>query len=371
MTSVPPSFAEEKQIRKPNELADAEMAPGNAQIGERKEKQVEENVNRNTIYPKNLDIFNMEWRNNKKTAPILESDSLIQPPAYISTNTSIYQNLLTRGIRLKFSPINETGYLYFDRTDFINDNELGPTAQLGPAYNFTKKEWVVVNAHTGKFKERPELIEYVNNDIRLKRGEMGDIFVFTDVDYRTWVYYNEKLVLRTKALSNNFGRGHRFLEIGVQNQYILVSQVELFTKMAVFKPEVNTITELDDKITGRSVPDAKIAVVILDTEQPGFVGYADRNGDFSISIPRQKAGTVLQVSRIFENGSWGEARQVTVKETETVPSAPQVSEVKDTDEKVTGTTKPGSTVTVKVGTEGLGKVTADAEGKFSIVIPKK
>ncbi|MED3687106.1 Ig-like domain-containing protein, partial [Bacillus thuringiensis] len=54
-----------------------------------------------------------------------------------------------------------------------------------------------------------------------------------------------------------------------------------------------------------------------------------------------------------------------------MPSAPKVSEVKDTDGKVTGTTKPGATVTVKVGTEELGKGTADETGKFSVVIPKQ
>ncbi|PGV17217.1 hypothetical protein COD78_31240, partial [Bacillus cereus] len=58
-------------------------------------------------------------------------------------------------------------------------------------------------------------------------------------------------------------------------------------------------------------------------------------------------------------------------ETEKVPDAPEVNEVKDTDTKVTGMAKPGSKVTVKVGDQELGTGTADENGKYSIDIPKQ
>ncbi|MED3687115.1 Ig-like domain-containing protein, partial [Bacillus thuringiensis] len=80
-------------------------------------------------------------------------------------------------------------------------------------------------------------------------------------------------------------------------------------------------------------------------------------------------GTVFEIGARDAAGNESARTQQTVKET--VPSAPKVSEVKETDEKVTGTTKPGATVTVKVGTEELGKGTADKTGKFSVVIPKQ
>ncbi|MED3687118.1 Ig-like domain-containing protein, partial [Bacillus thuringiensis] len=85
-------------------------------------------------------------------------------------------------------------------------------------------------------------------------------------------------------------------------------------------------------------------------------------------IPKQAVGTKLSVTA-SNNAGTSAGTEVTVKET--VPSAPKVNEVKETDEKVTGTTKPGSTVTVKVGTQELGKGTADETGKFSVVIPKQ
>ncbi|MED3687117.1 Ig-like domain-containing protein, partial [Bacillus thuringiensis] len=100
-------------------------------------------------------------------------------------------------------------------------------------------------------------------------------------------------------------------------------------------PEVNEVKDTDEKVTGRSVPDSRIVVLKLDAlDEQGYLlfhGDTDRNGDFSISIPRQKAGTELLVARIFNDGSWDAERQVTVTVKETVPSAPKVSEVKDTD----------------------------------------
>ncbi|MED3683975.1 Ig-like domain-containing protein, partial [Bacillus thuringiensis] len=47
-----------------------------------------------------------------------------------------------------------------------------------------------------------------------------------------------------------------------------------------------------------------------------------------------------------------------------------VNEVKDTDTKVTGTAKPGSTVTVRVGMQEIGKAKTDENGNYSINIPK-
>ncbi|PEX07098.1 hypothetical protein CN454_26325, partial [Bacillus cereus] len=48
--------------------------------------------------------------------------------------------------------------------------------------------------------------------------------------------------------------------------------------------------------------------------------------------------------------------------TETLPSAPEVNEVKDTDMKVTGNAKAGSTVKVKAGDQEIGTGKADEKG---------
>ncbi|MGH0590368.1 Ig-like domain-containing protein, partial [Bacillus mycoides] len=60
-----------------------------------------------------------------------------------------------------------------------------------------------------------------------------------------------------------------------------------------------------------------------------------------------------------------------MKATETVPSAPEVNEVKDTDTQVTGSAKAGSKVTVKVGEQEIGTSQADENGNYSIDIPKQ
>ncbi|WP_242321898.1 Ig-like domain-containing protein, partial [Bacillus cereus group sp. BfR-BA-01354] len=62
-------------------------------------------------------------------------------------------------------------------------------------------------------------------------------------------------------------------------------------------------------------------------------GQADENGVYTITIAKQAAGTKLSVTASNSAGT-SQATEVTVSATETVPTAPEVNAVTDTDTTV-------------------------------------
>ncbi|EOO04997.1 hypothetical protein IAW_05815 [Bacillus cereus str. Schrouff] len=133
-------------------------------------------------------------------------------------------------------------------------------------------------------------------------------------------------------------------------------------------PKVNEVKDTDEKVTGQAKKGSKVSVKV--GEQELGTGEVDETGKYSVTIPKQKAGTKLQVTASNSAGT-SEVTEVRVQETETIPEAPQVNEVKDTDEKVTGQAKKGSKVSVKVGDQEIGTGEVDETGKYSVTIPKQ
>ncbi|HDR8072588.1 TPA: carbohydrate binding domain-containing protein, partial [Bacillus cereus] len=82
--------------------------------------------------------------------------------------------------------------------------------------------------------------------------------------------------------------------------------------------------------------------------------------------------TTLYVYKSAGTGA-GYADVASVKEIvdESVLKAPQVNEVVDTDTKVTGTGKPGASVSVTVNGKEIGKGTVDGKGNYIVTIPKQ
>ena len=90
---------------------------------------------------------------------------------------------------------------------------------------------------------------------------------------------------------------------------------------------------------------------------------ADESGNYSVTIPKQKAGTALKVLAIDDAGNRSVSESVTVLD-RTAPSQPEVT--LSTQTNVSGKAEPGSNVTVKTGEEELGKAKADESGVFTI-----
>ncbi|PFR34464.1 hypothetical protein COK29_33835, partial [Bacillus cereus] len=75
-------------------------------------------------------------------------------------------------------------------------------------------------------------------------------------------------------------------------------------------------------------------------------GQVDENGKFSVDIPKQPAGRNIGV---IASNSAGTSEETIVKVKLTLPGAPEVNKVIDTDEKITGTAKPLSIITINIG----------------------
>ncbi|MED1439882.1 Ig-like domain-containing protein [Aeribacillus composti] len=145
-------------------------------------------------------------------------------------------------------------------------------------------------------------------------------------------------------------------------------KVTVADKTPPAKPMVNPVADNATQVTGKTEADATVYVK-ADSKQIG-TGKANSNGDFTVSIPKQKAGTVLTVYAEDAAGNRSEEVKVTVAD-KTPPAKPTVYTVADYSTKVTGKTEAGATVYVKAGSKQIGKGTANSKGDFSVSIPKQ
>jgi hypothetical protein len=148
-----------------------------------------------------------------------------------------------------------------------------------------------------------------------------------------------------------------------------VSAAKNVTVVDKTPPSVPTVNEVSDKsgtVTGKSEPKAAITISIGTSKYSGIV---DLNGNFKVTIPKQKAGTKITVTSKDVAGNVSAAKNVTVVD-KTAPVAPTVNEVSDQSTTVTGKSELKSTITVSIGTSKyLG--TVDLNGNFKITIPKQ
>ncbi|WP_374226373.1 Ig-like domain-containing protein [Bacillus sp. sid0103] len=139
-------------------------------------------------------------------------------------------------------------------------------------------------------------------------------------------------------------------------------------------PIVNEINDQSSEVSGTTEAGAKVYVVYTSPQYGVLVstGYADENGNYQVMIPVQSAGSTIQVIAADSMGNQSEPTNIVVKDA-TAPNTPQVNEVTDKSQEVSGTSEAGAKVTVRVGlieyglTEYTGK--ADENGNFLVSIP--
>ncbi len=139
-------------------------------------------------------------------------------------------------------------------------------------------------------------------------------------------------------------------------------------KTAPKAPILKEVSDLDKKVTGRAEKGSK--VVIKAGSKMIAQGTSNANGDFTLPITTQKAGTQLIATATDKAGNVSAESKVVVKD-KTAPKAPIVKEVSDSDQKVTGRAEKGSTVIIKVGKKVIAKGTSNTKGDYSIAIPKQ
>ncbi|MYL20767.1 hypothetical protein GLW04_12770 [Halobacillus litoralis] len=131
-------------------------------------------------------------------------------------------------------------------------------------------------------------------------------------------------------------------------------------------PQVDQVGEQDTSVTGTGEAGSDVTVTIDGTE---YTGTVDENGDFSVAIPEQTAGTEISVTLTDDAGNESTPATVTVADL-TAPESPVVNAVTDQDTAVTGTGEAGSDVTVTIGEDEY-TGTVDENGDFSVTIPEQ
>lgn len=153
------------------------------------------------------------------------------------------------------------------------------------------------------------------------------------------------------------------IEAFVSNSYgtkkVTVTVVD---KTAPGLPKVNSIADNHTIIKGKTEPYASVYAKV-GTKQIGY-GKANIRGEFTIKIPKQKAGVSISVFAKDKAGNIGPAKVLKVLD-KTAPSSPKITKVFP---KITGKAEKGSTVYIYNGKKLLGKQTVTSKGTFSIKI---
>ncbi|WP_165775483.1 Ig-like domain-containing protein [Chryseomicrobium excrementi] len=133
-------------------------------------------------------------------------------------------------------------------------------------------------------------------------------------------------------------------------------------------PSVNKVTDQSTIVTGTGEIATEISVKVA-SQEIGTV-KAGVDGKFSVTIPKQLAGTELVVTARDASGNTSEATKTTVLDV-TAPSVPIVNKITDQSTVVTGKAEASSKVEVRNNSVVIGQAKATSEGTFSITIPKQ
>lgn len=138
------------------------------------------------------------------------------------------------------------------------------------------------------------------------------------------------------------------------------------------KPFINTLSDRDIIITGKGSGEIQTGQIIVSNGK-GIIGKASLSGNpnFSVTIPKQKAGTKLSVQLIVSENSRSMPTTITVTD-RTPPPVPSVNKIGDSTSVITGKAEPNSSITIWLGTKMIGKGITNSKGVFSVKIkPQK
>lgn len=133
-------------------------------------------------------------------------------------------------------------------------------------------------------------------------------------------------------------------------------------------PVVNPVTDQDTVISGTTEANAVVTAKV--NEQEIGTANANADGNFTIKVAKQVAGTKVLVTATDTAGNVSESTEVTVADV-TAPEAPIVNAVNDNDIVIYGTAEAGATVIAEVNGEKIGEAAANVDGQYTINIAKQ
>ncbi|MFD2442661.1 Ig-like domain-containing protein [Bacillus sp. CGMCC 1.16607] len=133
-------------------------------------------------------------------------------------------------------------------------------------------------------------------------------------------------------------------------------------------PKLLPVGDNESRVSGFTDGDSLIS--IYSGSQLLGNGIADSNGNFSVTIPIQRAGTRLTITVVDSYGRKSMEGTLTVQDT-TPPKILKVNDVTNLSTKVTGITEAGANVTVVKDGVVIGSNVALVDGTFEIAIPQQ
>ncbi|MBC2207713.1 immunoglobulin-like domain-containing protein [Listeria booriae] len=143
------------------------------------------------------------------------------------------------------------------------------------------------------------------------------------------------------------------------------------THAPIATPILNNVTNRSTKVTGTGDPGNTVTVKVKTGDDSiSYIGTIDDFGEFSINIDTPEAGATVEAIAKDSSNTLSQKASTIVLDV-IAPDAPTVQAVKDTDTKVTGSGEANCDVTVTLPSGGIVEGRTDADGKFSITIPKQ
>ena len=130
------------------------------------------------------------------------------------------------------------------------------------------------------------------------------------------------------------------------------------------KPSANAVSDKSTTVSGKA---EKGSTVFVKAGKKSDSGKVNSKGQYTVKIPKQKAGTKLTITAKDAAKNVSVARTITVLD-KTAPSAPKVNTVTSKTKSVTGKAEANATVTVKVKNKTIGSAKANSKGAFKVTI---
>ncbi len=138
------------------------------------------------------------------------------------------------------------------------------------------------------------------------------------------------------------------------------------TQGAIAATTINSLTTDSVKAEGTAEPNADMTIKVGQTTIA--TGKADASGHYSITIPKQAVGTVVEATAT-KNGTTSNTASTTVTQGNLAPTT--IGDLTTDSVKAEGTAEPNADMTIKVGQTTIATGRTDASGHYSITIPKQ
>ncbi|MEO2223839.1 Ig-like domain-containing protein [Priestia megaterium] len=304
---------------------------------------------------------NEVWSNQ-----VIDHDVYIGPNAILTIdgNVRINGNIYVLGALRSYGGLSINGTIYAKNFTFGYSNSLyNGSAVLSGSNSISG-----LNASNQPLKDVP--LTVYNTPLKAVNGKVDVEGVTVPV---VDVYLNDR------PLGLNSNGTFRLNGYNVENQKQLTFKFidvfgntttktyKVYGAVPVSKPTVNAVSDQDTTVTGTA--DAE-SVVTVKAGTSTYNATTDKNGQYSVLIKKQKAGTKLTITATDEVGNKSESISVNVLD-KTKPQTPKVNAVTNEDTKVTGMVEAKNSVYVKLGSTIIGRATANSKGQFTATIPKQ